>query len=158
MGSSQNTIRPHCSVCILTCPQIAVCRLAERHERNISRRQSVFQPSTPTLESTLPPVISQANSVQALRSKLAIYLFFFFFHFLAGELYSCFPYLGSDSLHVETYCWELVRGCCLVTMCLLSVPVCMWLNVFVLSAQCVCVCVCVCVCACVRMWCSAYFF
>ncbi len=66
---------PHCSFCILMCPQIAAGWLPDWHKRKISRQQSVFLPSPPSLESTLPPVIREANSAEALKSKLAIYLF-----------------------------------------------------------------------------------
>ncbi len=60
---------------------------------------------------------------------------------MAGESYSFSFYLSPESINVESYCWEPSKGCCLVTMCLLSVWVCTWLNVFVLS---VCVCVVLC--------------
>ena len=154
MGLSQNIIRPHCSVCILACPRIAVCCLAEQHERNISRRQSVFQPSTPSLESTLPPVISQANSVEALKSKLAIYLFFFFP--LPGR--GVIQLLPLPRLRQHS-CRNLLLGACSGLLPGYHVSaVCTGVHV----AECICselaVCVCVCVCVHMCMWCSAYFF
>lgn len=40
---------------------------------------------------------------------------FICFHFLAGESYSSFSCLGSDSINVEAHCWEQGEGCLLDT-------------------------------------------
>lgn len=64
----------------------------------ISRQQSVFQPSSPSLELAVPCVIMEANSEEALKYKLTIYLFS-----LPGRgVLQFFFYLSSDSINVET--------------------------------------------------------